>query len=236
MKIASSLLKDTVFRGKQKLAKVGYDPSSLSHAIENATDAESLLDAISNKVSEYEHSGRLTNKPTIMGSLLAGGPHTRTTGSPLLALGARAINTLRPGSVSYGLVPKVFMEGDDQSELVRTIGLSPTYYKRQDPEITQKIYDIIAAHEILEAEAMERNMGAITNQEIGESLGGAVGAALGAALALSSKQPRSTAEKALTAIGASLYGGLGGWALALWQGVGITGLGEFLMSECGHPT
>jgi len=168
--------------GTYGLAKHGsYTPGSMSEAIEDSESSKELQAAIDRKIKEYRKSGRLVDKSwwpfdnTI-------GPNTAPKGSSALALVAKAINTIRPDTIDYKLTPSVNMSGYTGKELIEGLSNNSAKYMRKlSPDIEEKVYDAVAAHEILEAEAMEKNIDGVTNVKGGLTIGGLLGGAAGLA-------------------------------------------------------
>ena len=203
-----------------------YDPNSLSYAIENANDPTKLEKAIAAKIQEYENSGRLDRRESWLSSIFGGlGPHTSAEGSGIMALGAKAINAVRPGSVDYKLTPTVHMGSDDTlTELAADItNQSPEFLKEKRPEEMKRFNDLVAAHEILEAEAMTENLPGITNITGAAGLGGIAGAAAGAMDDVSVNAMRESIEALIPKL--KQHQGLTKWLSRGLSGASNIGLG-----------
>jgi len=210
---------------REKLAadifKKAYAEGSLSGVISSDASGEELYKAIQDKITEYRSAGDLTDG-RFLEDILPIGPHTRLGGSGILALAAKALNSIRPGTVDYSLRPEISMSHTSGEDMIRDYAnMSPEYFEKLSPGSPKKLYDTVAAHEILEAEAMNENMPGLTNIVGGSSVGGLLGAiAMGAPVLgliadykkgkLNAKSVVEAAEGIMTG---SMLGGLGGGLL-----------------------
>ncbi len=163
---------------REKIAS--YTPDSLSAAIENASSPEEMAAAIEQKIKEYKKSDRLVDKGWFWENAI--GPHTAPKGSSALALMAKAVNTIRPDTINYKLTPSINMSGVTGEELIEDYtNNSAKYMNTISPGIAKKTWDGVAAHEILEAEAMDKNLDGVTNVQGGVMGGGLLGGLAGLA-------------------------------------------------------
>lgn len=163
---------------REKVAS--YTPDSLSDLINRAENSEQMSQAIADKIKEYKKSGRLVDKGWFWENAI--GPHTAPKGSSALALFAKAINSIRPDTIDYKLTPSVNMSGMTGEEIIEDYtNNSAKYMDKISPGIAKKTWDAVAAHEILESEAMDKNIDGITNLQGGVMGGGLLGGLAGLA-------------------------------------------------------
>jgi len=211
-------IKDCLVRD---IVKTAYAEGSLSGLLESDVSGDALYEAIQDKIKEYRQAGNLTDG-RFLEKILPVGPHTRLGGSGILALAAKAINSVRPGTVNYELTPEISMSHVTGADMIGDYAnLSDKYYDKVHPGTSKKLYDTVAAHEILEAEAMKENMPGLTNIVGGTSVGALLGAAAMSAPILDAvndykkgKLDISTVANALQSVmTGGVYGGLGGGLL-----------------------
>lgn len=207
----SSITKAITNAVMQKTAE--YDKNSLSFAIQNTSSEEELKSAIERKIKEYTDSGRLrTDKGLLALDYAMIGPHTKPMGSSILAMGSKAINSVFPGTVpDYKMRAGVSTAGWEGKDLIDFTNLSPEYMEKAYPGVGDRVLDAIIAHEILEAEAMDKHMDGITNvlapARAGGALLGLIAAAAPAAAAVAAyKKGKLTGSDVAEALHRGLVG------------------------------
>lgn len=193
-----------------------YGPDELSRVLQESHSEADIRAAIAKRIAELEASGVIRRDAS------------RPSSGPLKIqeILANALSNYRgPTNLpTSGLTIRLPSKREDMDTLLKILGLSPAQYKLLDRTIIDKLEQAVAAHEILEYEALSRNpdaqaeaLGRSRGREIGETAGRVAGLVGGAILALNGfrqAEPGSV-SKALAAIGSVIVPLLGMEAMAV---------------------
>lgn len=197
--------------------------AGLTELIDNkGTDRDALNMAIQEEIAKRMAEGKYdsVSDPGLFG------PHTTLKGWAL----PRMLNHIGSllGITKDSPRDTMIYSGNNESteDLIDSMLLSSKFYKKKDPDIIEKVKDTIGAHEILEAEALEKDPNAMdlpSAYMFGPAqLGGLLGGALGASTL------RGTLAPALR--GAGLKNKLIGGLIGAYSGFGLGALAGIPLS------